>query len=82
MASMEPVSQALSSLRHYAVPPRTLARLRDLMRAAADIVFPPACLSSIHGDPRRSLPACWARVRFIERPFCDRPVTVCFRLRR
>jgi ComF family protein len=75
MASMETVSQALSSfLRHHAVPPRTLARLRDLMRAAADIVFPPACLSCRRSTetPGALCAACWSQVRFIERPFCDR----------
>jgi Double zinc ribbon domain len=75
MASMATVSQALSSfLRHHAVPPRTLTRLRDLMRAAADIVFPPACLSCRRSTetPGALCAACWAQVRFIERPFCDR----------
>jgi len=70
-------------------PPRLWERSANLLRAglstraawarralshAADLVFPPACLScrqatQTHG----SLCApCWSKVRFIERPFCER----------
>jgi ComF family protein len=47
--------------------------LRALSRAA-DLVFPPACLScrqatETHGS---LCAACWSKVRFIERPFCER----------
>jgi ComF family protein len=47
--------------------------LRVLSRAA-DLVFPPACLSCRQAtEAHGSLCAtCWAKVRFIERPFCER----------
>jgi Double zinc ribbon domain len=74
MAALVPVSRALFSyLRHVAAPPG-LASLRGLARAAADIVFPPACLccrKSIESEGALCS-ACWAQVRFIERPFCNR----------
>lgn len=43
-------------------------------RAALDLVFPPSCLScrqatQAHGS---LCAACWSKVRFIERPFCER----------
>lgn len=52
----------------------TLPVLRSLGRAAADIVFPPSCLScrSSTGAAGGLCPCCWARVRFIERPYCER----------
>nr|WP_049768286.1 ComF family protein [Methylocella silvestris] len=48
--------------------------LRLAGRAAADLVFPPSCLScrqatAAHGS---LCAACWSKVRFIERPFCER----------
>jgi ComF family protein len=53
---------------------RGLPALRALSRAAADLVFPPACLAcraatQAHGS---LCAACWSKVRFIERPFCER----------
>ncbi|MGA2638126.1 MAG: ComF family protein [Methylocella sp.] len=49
------------------------ASLRALSRAA-DLVFPPACLAcrqatQTHGS---LCAACWSKLRFIERPFCER----------
>ena len=74
MAPMEPVSLALSSVVRHAAVPRALAALRGLARAAADIVFPPACLNCRQstGAAGSLCAACWAQVRFIERPFCER----------
>lgn len=61
-------------LRQRAAPRALLAFLRALAGAAADMVFPPACLSCRRstGVSGALCPACWAQVRFIERPFCDR----------
>jgi hypothetical protein len=54
--------------------PRARPALRALARAAADLVFPPECLAcrqatAAHGS---LCAACWAKVRFIQRPFCER----------
>ncbi|SFK32604.1 hypothetical protein SAMN05444581_10625 [Methylocapsa palsarum] len=47
---------------------------RRLALAAADLVFPPACLHCRGAtETAGSLcPTCWSQVRFIERPFCER----------
>jgi Double zinc ribbon domain len=47
---------------------------RGAANAALDIVFPPACLAcrkavAAHGA---LCPACWRRVGFIEKPYCER----------
>ncbi len=53
---------------------RVAPALREAGRMAADLVFPPSCLScrkatQMHG----SLCAdCWSKMRFIERPYCER----------
>lgn len=74
MASMEPVSLALSSVVRHAAVSRALAALRGVARAAADTVFPPACLNCRQstGVAGSLCAACWAQVRFIERPYCER----------
>ncbi|HEY8008793.1 MAG TPA: ComF family protein [Methylocella sp.] len=48
--------------------------LRGLAHAALDTAFPPACLNCREspGASGSLCAACWAQVRFIERPFCDR----------
>jgi ComF family protein len=53
---------------------RVFPILRKCGRAALDLVFPPACLHCRAAtDAAGSLcPACWGKVRFIERPFCER----------
>ena len=62
-----------ASLLRAGLSTRAAWTLRALSHAA-DIVFPPACLgcrqaTQTHG----SLCApCWSKVRFIERPFCER----------
>lgn len=66
--------QALSNMLRNAAAARTLPGLRSLAQAAADIVFPPACLAcraSIENSGALCA-ACWAQVRFIERPYCER----------
>jgi ComF family protein len=54
--------------------PALMPILRGFGRAAADLVFPPACLNCRQAtDVAGSLcAACWGKVRFIERPFCER----------
>jgi Double zinc ribbon domain len=73
MAALAPVARGLCSLRRTAAP-LGMAPLRGLARAAADIVFPPACLNCRQstGATGSLCAACWAQVRFIERPFCER----------
>ncbi|PNG26251.1 ComF family protein [Methylocella silvestris] len=68
----DPFTEAAAMLRSaftLIAPP-----LRGAARAAADLVFPPSCLScrqatAAHGS---LCATCWAKVRFIERPFCER----------
>jgi hypothetical protein len=74
MAAAQPALRALSSLLRNAAVDRALPLLRSLARAAADTVFPPACLNCRQsaGAVGSLCAACWAQVRFIERPFCER----------
>jgi ComF family protein len=74
MAAAEPVLQIVSRIVGHAAPKRALPILRSLARAAADIVFPPACLSCRQATetPGSLCASCWAQVRFIERPYCNR----------
>jgi ComF family protein len=48
--------------------------LRDWAGAAVDLVFPPVCIACRRAvDTHGGLcAACWSRMRFIERPFCER----------
>ncbi len=43
-------------------------------RALLDLVYPPSCVAcfSATAEPHGLCPACWAGIRFIERPFCER----------
>ena len=70
MAAAQPALRALSMLRNAAVD-RALPLLRILARAAADTMFPPACLNCRQstGAVDSLCAACWAQIRFIERPF-------------
>lgn len=74
MAAAQPALRALSSLLRNAAVDRALPLWRSLARAAADTVFPPACLNCRQstGAVDSLCAACWAQVRFIERPFCER----------
>lgn len=78
MAAVQPALRALSNLLRTAAVDRALPLLRSFARAAADTVFPPACLNcrqstaSATGPMGSLCAACWAQVRFIERPFCER----------
>ena len=48
--------------------------IRALLQHAADLVFPPCCLAcrKAVAGPDALCAACWAAVRFIERPYCER----------
>ncbi|HMF05856.1 MAG TPA: ComF family protein [Methylocella sp.] len=74
MAALAPVSRAIFSYLRHAAAQMGLVRLRGLARAAADIVFPPSCLCCRKSTETEGAlcSACWAQVRFIERPFCNR----------
>src|SRR5580658_8503433 len=46
---------------------------RTLLRAALDIALPPlcpVCRAPVHGN--RLCPACWSKLSFITRPYCER----------
>ncbi len=53
---------------------RALPALRHCGRAALDLLFPPACLHcrAATDAPGSLCSACWGKIRFIERPFCER----------
>jgi len=53
---------------------RVMPVLRSLAHAAIDTVFPPASLNCRQstGAAHSLCASCWAQVRFIERPFCER----------
>jgi ComF family protein len=66
----------MSVSANFAVPPR-LKRAADAargyLRAALDIVLPPLC--GVCRDPidgRGLCPACWSKLSFITRPYCER----------
>ena len=49
-------------------------RLPSLARALIDVVYPPSCLAcyASTAEPRVLCAECWAKLRLIERPFCER----------
>ncbi len=74
MAGAQTSLRSLSKLLHGPVSARALPFLRSIGRIATDVVFPPACLNCRQSTDRAGglCAACWAQMRFIERPFCDR----------
>jgi ComF family protein len=48
--------------------------LRLAARTTLDLVYPPSCLvcRAATSDLGTLCPACWAKMRFIERPYCER----------
>jgi ComF family protein len=48
--------------------------LRQAGRAALDLLYPPVCLACRRaiGEHGGLCPSCWAAMRFIERPYCER----------
>ena len=73
MAAVSPL-RALSDFLYHTAAVLALPVLRGLAHAAIDTVFPPACLNCREstGASGSLCATCWAQVRFIERPFCDR----------
>jgi ComF family protein len=53
--------------------PGLARRLRDLGRAALDVVYPPACTGCgvLMGSGASLCPQCWSKLAFIERPYCE-----------
>ena len=51
-----------------------LRTIRAGGRAAVALVYPPTCIAcaGATGEPHTLCARCWASVRFIERPFCER----------
>src|SRR5664279_2746487 len=73
MAAVSPL-RGLSDFLYRTAAVRALPVLPGLAHAAIDTVFPPACLNCREstGASGSLCATCWAQVRFIERPFCDR----------
>src|SRR5579875_363290 len=73
MLARQPALRGLVSLLRQTAA-MSVPLLRSAAAAAADIIFPPACLNCRQSTAATgSLCAtCWAQVRFIERPFCER----------
>lgn len=48
--------------------------LRKVAQGAIAVVYPPTCIAcqAATGDPHALCASCWSRLRFIERPFCER----------
>jgi ComF family protein len=65
-----------------AAPPRRITpALRTGFRAAVALLYPPSCIAcgGATGSAHALCARCWAEVRFIERPYCERlgtPLTV------
>jgi ComF family protein len=54
--------------------PRLAAAIVAIARFALDAVYPPTCLAcrTAIAETGALCPQCWLRMRFIERPFCER----------
>ncbi|HXW71408.1 MAG TPA: ComF family protein [Methylocella sp.] len=66
--------QALILFLRDGVAPRALPLFEKAASAALDTIYPPSCLScrAATGEAGGLCAACWSRVRFIERPYCER----------
>lgn len=70
--------EAPFALAEEEAAPRFRQRLSTLgarfARAALDTLFPPVCLAcpAATGQPDALCAQCWGRMRFIERPYCER----------
>jgi ComF family protein len=53
---------------------RAAVAARTAGRVLLDLAYPPACIAcaAATAEPRTLCPACWTKVRFIERPYCER----------
>jgi ComF family protein len=70
----EPAQGPRASVTLGALATLAVRAAHGALTRAADLVFPPACLccrqaTEAHGS---LCAACWAKIRFIERPFCER----------
>ncbi len=60
------------------VPIQLRARIhhgaRESWRSALSLLYPPTCIAcqAATGEPHTLCASCWAEVRFIERPYCER----------
>ncbi len=78
MTEWLPIDALQDDAAPLAGPRRAAAALRALTRRGAevalDLVYPPGCLACRRAvaAPGTLCPACWTKVRFIERPFCER----------
>ena len=72
------MSPALDRAATPAAQRATMSRARDIARATARsalaVIYPPACIAcgAATGEPHTLCAQCWATIRFIERPFCER----------
>jgi predicted amidophosphoribosyltransferase len=59
---------------HAATPKRFAPALRAGFRAAVALLYPPSCIGcgGATGVAHALCARCWAQVRFIERPYCER----------
>ena len=53
---------------------RAARNARAFGRVLLDLAYPPSCIAcqAATAAPRTLCPSCWRKVRFIERPFCER----------
>ncbi len=60
--------------RSRALPRSALAAAGEVGRSLLRIVYPPVCIAcgQATGEPHTLCGRCWAEIRFIERPFCER----------
>lgn len=67
-------SETFALLKREPLAALALLAGRGLLRFAGDIVYPPCCLACRKAVASRDslCPQCWATMRFIERPFCER----------
>ncbi len=74
MAAARTALRLLPEFLQRAAATLALPVLRSLAHASIDTVFPPACLNCRQstGTTNSLCASCWAQVRFIERPFCER----------
>src|SRR5450432_3395322 len=68
LAELDPLSA------RPAVWPRLVGAIGALGRLALDAIYPPTCLAcrAATAETGALCPQCWRKMRFIERPFCER----------
>ena len=77
--SAQPTAYAAASVAEELEPPiswraRLVQALRRARTAALDLVYPPACMVCRAATtlPGTLCTGCWTKMRFIERPYCER----------